>query len=78
MHNVYLNGVLQSLDIQTKRMVGEVMNLIEASLPDSSATTALKKSIKQAMWRTNRNIQDDMNSMSFTDTNVNMEKIKND
>lgn len=77
MHSVYLNGVLQSLDIQTKRMVGEVMNLMEGSLPETIATTALKKSIKQAMWRTNRNIQDDLNSMSFTDINVNMEKIKN-
>ena len=66
MQIVYANGVLQSLDIQTKRMVGEVMNLLEASLPDTSATTALKKSIKQAMWRTNRNLQDDVNSMSFT------------
>ena len=77
MHSVYLNGVLQSLDIQTKRMVGEVMNLMEGSLPETIATTALKKSIKQAMWRTNRNIQDDLNSMSFTDINGNMEKIKN-
>ena len=77
MHSVYLNGVLQSLDIQTKRMVGEVMNLMEGSLPETIAPTALKKSIKQAMWRTNRNIQDDLNSMSFTDINVNMEKIKN-
>ena len=67
MQVVYTNGVLQSLDIKTKRMVGEVMNLLEASLPDTSATTALKKSIKQAMWRTNRNIQDDVNSMSFTE-----------
>jgi len=66
MQSVYTNGVLQSLDIQTKRMVGEVMNLMEASLPDSVATTALKKSIKQAMWRTNRNVQDDVNSLSFT------------
>ena len=65
MRSVYVNGVLQSLDIQTKRMVGEVMTLMEASLSDTSATTALKKSIKQAMWRTNRNIQDDLNSMSF-------------
>ena len=65
MRSVYTNGVLQSLDIQTKRMVGEVMNLIEASLPDVPATIALKKSIKQAMWRTNRNVQDDLNSMSF-------------
>ena len=77
MHSVYLNGVLQSLDVQTKRMVGEVMNLMEGSLPETSATTALKKSIKQATWRTNRNIQDDLNSMSFTNINVNMEKIKN-
>ena len=67
MQSIYVNGMLQSLDIQTKRMVGEVMNLLEASLPDTSATTALKKSIKQAMWRTNRNVQDDMNSMSFTE-----------
>ena len=66
MRSVYANGVLQSLDVQTKRMVGEVMNLIEASLPDTPATTALKKSIKQAMWRTNRNVQDDVTSMSFT------------
>tara|TARA_Y100000034_G_C6590811_1_gene256652 strand:- start:121 stop:354 length:234 start_codon:yes stop_codon:yes gene_type:complete len=65
MRSVYTGGVLQSLDVQTKRMVGEVMNLIEASLPDSVATSALKKSIKQAMWRTNRNVQDDVNSMSF-------------
>ena len=65
MRYVYENGVLQSLDIQTKRMVGEVMTLIEASLSDTLATTALKKSIKQTMWRTNRNIQDDLNSMSF-------------
>ena len=43
------------------------MNLIEASLPDTSATKAFKKSIKQAMWRTNRNVQDDVNSLSFTD-----------
>ena len=66
MRSVYTGGVLQSLDIQTKRMVGEVMNLMEASLPDSVATNALKKSIKQALWRTNRNIQDDVNSLSFT------------
>ena len=66
MRSVYTDGVLQSLDVQTKRMVGEVMNLIEASLPDTPATTALKKSIKQAMWRTNRNVQDDVTSMSFT------------
>ena len=66
MRSVYTDGLLQSLDIQTKRMVGEVMNLIEASLPDTPATTALKKSIKQAMWRTNRNVQDDVTSMSFT------------
>ena len=65
MRYVYNDGVLQSLDIQTKRMVGEVMTLMEASLSDTSATIALKKSIKQAMWRTNRNIQDDLNSMSF-------------
>ena len=66
MRSVYTEGVLQSLDIQTKRLVGEVMNLLEASVPNSSATEALKKSIKQALWRTNRNIQDDVNSMSFT------------
>jgi hypothetical protein len=66
MRNVYTDGVLQSLDIHTKRMVGEVMNLMEASLPDITATTALKKSIKQAMWRTNRNVQDDVTGMSFT------------
>jgi len=66
MRSVYTDGLLQSLDIQTKRMVGELMNLIEASLPDTPATTALKKSIKQAMWRTNRNVQDDVTSMSFT------------
>jgi hypothetical protein len=48
-------------------MIGEVMNLMEASLPDISATTALKKSIKQAMWRTNRSVQDDVNSLSFID-----------
>jgi hypothetical protein len=66
MRNVYTDGVLQSLDIHTKRMIGEVMNLMEASLPDITATTALKKSIKQAMWRTNRNVQDDVNSLSFT------------
>jgi hypothetical protein len=71
MRSVYTDGVLQSLDIQTKRMVGEVMNLIEASLPDTPATTALKKSIKQTMWRTNRNIQDDVNGLSF----MNEEKI---
>ena len=65
MRYVYNDGVLQSLDVQTKRMVGEVMTLMEASLSDTPATTALKKSIKQTMWRTNRNIQDDLNSMSF-------------
>ena len=71
MRSVYTDGVLQSMDIHTKRMVGEVMNLMEASLPDITATTALKKSIKQAMWRTNRNVQDDVNSLSF----INEEKI---
>ena len=65
MQIVYANGVLQSLDVQTKRMVGEVMTLIEGSLTDAPTTTALKKSIKQAMWRTNRNIQDDVTSMAF-------------
>ena len=71
MQIVYANGVLQSLDVQTKRMVGEVMTLIEGSLTDTPTTTALKKSIKQAMWRTNRNIQDDVTSMAF-----NTEEIK--
>jgi hypothetical protein len=67
MRRVYTDGALQSLDVQTKRLVGEVMNLLEASVPNSSATVALKKSIKQAIWRTNRNIQDDVNSLSFID-----------
>ena len=67
MRSVYTDGVLQSLDIQTKRMVGESLTLIEAALPDTSSTTALKKSIKQIMWRTTRNIQDDVNGMSFMD-----------
>ena len=71
MQIVYANGVLQSLDVQTKRMVGEVMTLIEGSLTDAPTNTALKKSIKQAMWRTNRNIQDDVTSMAF-----NTEEIK--
>ena len=71
MQILYANGLLQSLDVQTKRMVGEVMTLIEASLTDAPTTTALKKSIKQAMWRTNRNIQDDVTSMAF-----NTEEIK--
>ena len=66
MRSVDTDGLLQRLEVQTKRMVGEVMNLIEASLPDTAATTALKKSIKQAMWRTNRNVQDDVTSMSFS------------
>lgn len=74
MRNVYTDAVLQSLDIHTKRMIGEVMNLMEASLPDITATTALKKSIKQAMWRTNRSVQDDVNSLSFIDaTSINKE-----
>ena len=72
MRSVYTDGALQSLDVQTKRLVGEVMNLLEASVPNSSATDALKKSIKQAIWRTNRNIQDDVNSLSF----INEDKIK--
>ena len=66
MRSVYTDGVLQSLDIHTKRMIGEVMNLMEASLPDTPATIALKKSIKQTMWRTNRSVQDDVNGLSFT------------
>ena len=65
MRSVYTDGALQSLDVHTKRMVGEVMNLLEASLFDTTATTALKKSVKQAIWRTNRSIQDDVNSLSF-------------
>ena len=32
---------------------------------DTSATTALKKSIKQAMWRATRNVQDDVIGMAF-------------
>ena len=71
MQIVYSDGVLQSLDVQTKRMVGEIMTLIEGSLIDTSATTALKKSIKQAMWRTNRNVQDDVISMSFNTEETN-------
>ena len=64
---MYISGVYQSLDIQTKRVVGEVMTLLEASLEETPATLALKKSIKQAIWRTNRSIQEDLNSMSFND-----------
>ena len=70
MRSVYTEGVLQSLNIQTNRMVGEVMTLMEASLPDSPSTIALKKSIKQTMWRTNRNIQDDMNGLSFNEDKI--------
>ena len=71
MRSVYTEGMLQSLNIQTNRMVGEVMTLMEASLPDSPSTIALKKSIKQTMWRTNRNIQDDMNGLSFNEDKIN-------
>jgi len=72
MQIVYANGVLQGLDVQTKKMVGEIMTLLEGSLADAPTTTALKKSIKQAMWRTNRNIQDDVTSMAFkTEENLN-------
>ena len=41
--------------------------MLEASLEETPATLALKKSIKQAIWRTNRSIQEDLNSMSFND-----------
>ena len=72
MQIVYANGVLQSLDVQTKKMGGEIMTLLEGSLADAPTTTALKKSIKQAMWRANRNIQDDVTSMAFkTEENLN-------
>ena len=67
MRSVYVNGVYQSLDIQTKRLVGEVMTLLEASLEETPAILALKKSIKQTIWRTNRSVQEDLNSMSFKD-----------
>ena len=73
MQVVYADGMLQSLDVQTKRMVGEVMTLIEGSLPDTSATTALKKSIKQAMWRATRNVQDDVIGMAFNKGEMNDE-----
>ena len=62
---VYVENVRTSLDIQTKRLVGEVMNLLEGSLPETSATQALKKSVKQAIWRTSRNIQVDVNSLNM-------------
>ena len=67
MRSVYVNGVYQSLDIQTKRLVGEVMTLLEASLEETPAILALKKSVKQTIWRTNRSVQEDLNSMSFKD-----------
>ena len=73
MQVVYADGMLQSLDVKTKRMVGEVMTLIEGSLPDTSATTALKKSIKQAMWRATRNVQDDVIGMAFNKGEINDE-----
>ena len=38
MRTVYVENVTTSLDIQTKRLVGEVMNLLEGSLPETSAT----------------------------------------
>ena len=65
MRTVYVGNVTTSLDIQTKRLVGEVMNLLEGSLPETSATQALKKSVKQAIWRTSRNIQVDVNSLNM-------------
>ena len=65
MRTVYVENVTTSLDIQTKRLVGEVMNLLEGSLPDTSTTQALKKSVKQAIWRTSRNIQVDVNSLNM-------------
>ena len=68
MRSVYVSGVYQSLDIQTKRLVGEVMTLLEASLEETPAILALKKSVKQTIWRTNRSVQEDLNSMSFNDT----------
>ena len=67
MRSVYVNGVYQSRDIQTKRLVGEVMTLLEASLEETPAILALKKSVKQTIWRTNRSVQEDLNSMSFKD-----------
>ena len=67
MRSVYVYGVYQSLDIQTKRLVGEVMTLLEASLEETPAILALKKSVKQTIWRTNRSVQEDLNSMSFKD-----------
>ena len=73
MQVVYADGMLQSLDVQTKKMVGEVMTLIEGSLPDTSATTALKKSIKQAMWRATRNVQDEVIGMAFNKGEINDE-----
>ena len=63
MKTVYVENVFQSVDVHSKILVGEVMNLMEASLEDTSSTIALKKSVKQAIWRSSRNIQNDMNSM---------------
>ena len=65
MLTVYSEGVIQSLDIHSKRLVGDIMTLIEGALPATDATKALKKSIKQSIWRTNRTIQTDVNETSF-------------
>lgn len=58
------SNALQSLDNHHKKLVGEVLTLIEASVHENQTSIALKIMVKKAIWRVNQDMKNDMNSMS--------------
>jgi len=61
---IHLSNALQSLDVNTKQLVGEVMTHLEAALVDQpEKLTPLKTSIKRAIWRKNQDLQALFNSV---------------
>jgi len=56
-HKIEFGPFAEVLDRATEKMVGEVLTILEAVIPGERQVEATKVSVKQAVWRFNRNLK---------------------
>ena len=56
-HRVDYGPLLDLINANTKNIVGEVLTLLEAIIPEGKQAEAAKSTVKRIIWQSNRNVK---------------------
>ena len=57
-NKIRFDSIISKLDLETEKLVGEVLTILESSLADNRQCFAAKRMAKKAIWQLNHNIKD--------------------